>query len=451
MSRRIPRELVVEYNRKIKRQGDAAEKYVDRLLRAFLQENPGATAGDARDFAFELLQAAGDLYGNACSQAALDLQYEIADMFGAAPPSIGGWLYEPDADSIARTAQKHAKALEDGDAEGFVRGISEGARYYAERGANSTMAQTARRQARESRGKGRRKGKAAYGVRFARVPMGPTNCDLCIMLASRGFVYLSEESAGEFDQYHPHCDCRIVPSYGDAILDGYDPEYYLDCYEHPEDHPEIRDARNARRREQYAERQVYEIATRDAAGQRTVKDCRNLVKHLDTSLKAAWRQYQEHEDEDSFNRYVNGLLKRVGDIYGIAISADYAPENSNRYMQCPAGEEVFAVCRTAGKYHEAVFLTLSKEEGTLNVDLMMDGKYVDVKSPESTRKIGKRLNHALRQCRQMGQEQGISIISDLNYKGESWADVEEKAESFVASGAMERVTIVRMVDGCYDL
>lgn len=257
MSRQIPRELVVDYNKAIKRQGAAAKKQVEASLRAYLRDNPGATADEARDFAFELMQAAGDLYGNACSQAALDLQYEIAEMFGARAPDIGGWLYEPDADSIAKTAQKYANELKDGNVDGFVRGISEGAQYYAERGANSTMAQTARSQAKAS-GKKRRKGAGSHGVKFARVPMGVTTCDFCIMLASRGFAYLSEESAGEFDQYHPHCDCRIVPNYEGGSLEGYDVDYYKDVYEHPENHPEIREAQNARRRELYAERKQAE-------------------------------------------------------------------------------------------------------------------------------------------------------------------------------------------------
>lgn len=60
--------------------------------------------------------------------------------------------------------------------------------------------------------------------RWARVPAGPT-CEFCIMLASRGFVYWSEEKAGGRDnRYHRDCDCRIVSSWGETRIDGYDPE-----------------------------------------------------------------------------------------------------------------------------------------------------------------------------------------------------------------------------------
>lgn len=58
--------------------------------------------------------------------------------------------------------------------------------------------------------------------RFARVPVGKT-CAWCIMLGSRGFVYWSAESAGEFEKYHDDCDCAIVPSWdADPKLAGYD-------------------------------------------------------------------------------------------------------------------------------------------------------------------------------------------------------------------------------------
>lgn len=55
--------------------------------------------------------------------------------------------------------------------------------------------------------------------RFARVPQGEKTCDFCLMLASRGPVYLTEESAGAFTKYHAHCDCKVVP-FWDTVSDG---------------------------------------------------------------------------------------------------------------------------------------------------------------------------------------------------------------------------------------
>ena len=89
--------------------------------------------------------------------------------------------------------------------------------------------------------------------KWARIPAGGETCEWCIMLASRGFRYQSEEVASHT---HANCDCRIVPSWDrkNPAVQGYDPKEYYEKYKHPEDFPELREARNARRRELYAER-----------------------------------------------------------------------------------------------------------------------------------------------------------------------------------------------------
>ena len=62
------------------------------------------------------------------------------------------------------------------------------------------------------------------GPRFARVPTGSETCEFCLMLASRGFVYRSERSAGALDHWHANCDCRIVASWDADSVEGYDPD-----------------------------------------------------------------------------------------------------------------------------------------------------------------------------------------------------------------------------------
>ena len=70
------------------------------------------------------------------------------------------------------------------------------------------------------------------GVRYARVPTGPETCGWCLMLASRGFVYASEATAGgdRQDHYHNDCDCKIMPEFGDTEVEGYDPDALYDVY-----------------------------------------------------------------------------------------------------------------------------------------------------------------------------------------------------------------------------
>ncbi len=71
-----------------------------------------------------------------------------------------------------------------------------------------------------------------YGGRYARVPTGDKTCAFCLMLASRGFVYRSEDSAGEFDQYHDGCDCVVVASFDtdNSAIEGYSPDEYHKMY-----------------------------------------------------------------------------------------------------------------------------------------------------------------------------------------------------------------------------
>lgn len=65
---------------------------------------------------------------------------------------------------------------------------------------------------------------AKNSVRYARVPFG-NSCAFCLMLSTRGFVYLSRTSAGEDKgHYHAHCHCKIVASKKGTTIDGYDPE-----------------------------------------------------------------------------------------------------------------------------------------------------------------------------------------------------------------------------------
>lgn len=73
----------------------------------------------------------------------------------------------------------------------------------------------------------------ASGGAWARVPEGAKPCEFCLMLASRGEVYQSEESAGgDGNEYHG--DCRCVPTLvagPDTYPEGYDPGALYDQYD----------------------------------------------------------------------------------------------------------------------------------------------------------------------------------------------------------------------------
>lgn len=68
--------------------------------------------------------------------------------------------------------------------------------------------------------------------RFARVPTGAKTCAFCSLMASRGFVYHSEASAGMLHKWHGDCDCEIVAEWDRhaAHIAGYDPDAMYDRY-----------------------------------------------------------------------------------------------------------------------------------------------------------------------------------------------------------------------------
>lgn len=67
--------------------------------------------------------------------------------------------------------------------------------------------------------------------RYARVPSGAVTCLFCAMLASRGAVYASEDSAGGSRKFHDHCDCVPVAVWeGQGLPDGFDPAHYEALY-----------------------------------------------------------------------------------------------------------------------------------------------------------------------------------------------------------------------------
>lgn len=67
--------------------------------------------------------------------------------------------------------------------------------------------------------------------RYARIPSGKA-CAFCTMLASRGFVYHSEATAGEFDDWHDRCGCEVAMSWDrdKPHIEGYDPDALYEMY-----------------------------------------------------------------------------------------------------------------------------------------------------------------------------------------------------------------------------
>lgn len=74
--------------------------------------------------------------------------------------------------------------------------------------------------------------------RWARVPTGRKTCAFCEMLASRGYAYASESSAGGGrNSFHDACNCQIVVEFDSSSsrIEGYDHDAMYERYENARD------------------------------------------------------------------------------------------------------------------------------------------------------------------------------------------------------------------------
>lgn len=232
---RIPRDVLERYSK--------ALNVLDAVGRARLKEaleaiDFGRSVAEVREDVVRVMQT----YCGASSTAAARLAAEFYDGLRDDFRLDDGFSALVDVDSDNRATEGAVRAfaeeLVDGRVDAFVSRCLDRQSYESRRAANTCVRRNVQRD--PSR------------PRYARVPTGAETCEFCIMLASRGFVYYTEDLASHS---HANCDCRVVPSWDKSPeVEGYDPDYYLDAYNNPDAHPEIAEARNARRRELYAQR-----------------------------------------------------------------------------------------------------------------------------------------------------------------------------------------------------
>ena len=187
------------YNRAVARIGDKAASDVESSVLAWCRANASASVAEKREAAKLIMDGYIQGYDDIAAVFAAEWYDRRAQKSGVAlDQAITMTTYEPESvDAVARYQAK--KLAKGGDAE-FAKACGEFARNDAFRSLNETIV------ANVGRDKDR-------GARFARVPTGFETCTFCLMLASRGAVYHTRKSAGEFKHFHRGCDCKVVPSF----------------------------------------------------------------------------------------------------------------------------------------------------------------------------------------------------------------------------------------------
>lgn len=222
-------------------------------VRRWMAQHPGAEIADVRNASIEIVSRYVNEYGEAASSCAADLYDDTMAAADVRVPPAEISFNDPHG-SVERAVRYQIQHLVDGDEGKYLDAVDDMAQYYIRRCANQTTIRNAKRDnMRVSRGGlGTTPGNVRYGsldqpqaysgfglpdrrprrhyggealqvgdIAYARVPTGAETCTYCMMLASRGFAYHSEESAGHAD--HRGCNCLIVAGlHGESYVEGVD-------------------------------------------------------------------------------------------------------------------------------------------------------------------------------------------------------------------------------------
>lgn len=148
----------------------------------------GMGVAEIREQVKAVLEPVATAYAEAASELAAEWYDMEAEGHGYKLPAAVTQV-DPCGDAVDATVRYQIRRLMDGDAEGFARACGALARDAAARQLNATIIANAKRD-------------KGSGVRFARVTTGREKCAFCYMLASRGAVYHTRETAGQFSHYH---------------------------------------------------------------------------------------------------------------------------------------------------------------------------------------------------------------------------------------------------------
>lgn len=241
--------------------------------------------------------------------------------------------------------------------------------------------------------------------RFARVPSGAETCPFCIMLASRGYVY--DETSKDFHA-HAHCDCRIVPQFGGTRVAGYDPAALYDRYlEDARAKAERKAAREAKKRRGFGS--VGEVqASLDAA--ETMEELERLVGD---GMEAVAAMFPGKGRADKYLQAVSvSARRRMREIQGLPVgTVEYRKPKSSfvgtRDERDIAAHDALAV---AGK--NVVVVAEESPDGVSNIDVLVDGRPFEVKSPDggSARAVESNLRKAKKQFDKQGMADKAAVV-----------------------------------------
>ena len=276
----IPRSYLENYSKALNVVSDKARA---ALVDALSQIDYSTDVASIREAVIAIMQPACGASSTLAARLAADFYDGLRARFGLDDE----FMAEVDAQRVPEATEGAVRAfaqdLVDGKpVEQFVGKCADRIDYETRRAANECIAYNAKNDPKKPR--------------WARIPTGAETCQFCIMLASRGFVYHSEETASHA---HAHCDCRVVPSWDKSpSVQGYNPDEYYDMWKHPEKY----ENREAEKQEPTIERAKLDISQypsefTDTKGKRqnleVFSNAINAVDNADVSMREIYSRMNE--------------------------------------------------------------------------------------------------------------------------------------------------------------
>lgn len=170
---------------------------------------------ECRELVLQALAAVMPTYTDMAAQASADF-YDAARELVVGERMGAQAISDYDPRKTEGAVRAFVRFVLDGRVETFNEQVLQRIDYEMKRSANMSVVENGRRDPKR--------------VRYARVPTGAETCDFCLMLASRGFVYQSEGTAGA-GHTHYACDCRCIPGWDGMEVEDYDPRSIYDRWQ----------------------------------------------------------------------------------------------------------------------------------------------------------------------------------------------------------------------------
>ena len=405
------------YNREVARIGDRAAADVESAVLSWCRSHEGATVAEKREAAKLIMEGFVQGYDDVAAEFAAQWYDRRAEQGGARlDQAVTMTTYRPD--SVDAVARYQAKKLAKGGDAAFAKACGEFARDDAFRSLNETI----------SANVGRDKEK---GVRFARVPTGLETCTFCLMLASRGAVYHTRKTAGEFKHFHRRCDCKVVPSFEDdpdaELVEGVRPK---EMYELCKRFKEIDGYGLPRLQEDALKHACLDRLDARTGGRRRASS--EPSELFEAARRDAWNRFAKEKTERNYEETFGRFVRLLGEEYGATWECGSTRNVGGTAVYAnPNGDELWVAAKISPYERSLKFLP---SDQNVVPDVETSSGYAEIKCPSSAKKTSARLRHAKAQLDAMGSGVkttylGLQKINDIDRARAIAADMQSEGSA----------------------